>query len=99
MVRAHDLALAVASGCSVSPICHAVLRRGRRRRDASATLRSEGAFLWHLSEHRGQRAFLGIALRRIQSAKLRLMVCRPAYCLWRVTRLGLDAPTICLCRL
>src|SRR3954468_13207595 len=97
MVRAHDFSLAVASGCSVSPLCNAVLRADRRRRDASATLRSKGAFLWHLSEHCGQRAFLGTALRRFQSAGLRPVVCRAAYCLWRVSRLGPDAPAVCLC--
>ena len=71
MVRAHDLALAVASGCGVSPICSSLLLAGRRRRSASSAPRCEAAFLRHVSEHRGQRFVLGSALRRVQAGRLR----------------------------
>ena len=39
------------------------------RRGASSAARSETAFLRHVSEHRGQRFVLGIALGRVRSAK------------------------------
>ena len=69
MVRADHLALAVPSGRGVSPICPSLLPAGRRRRGASSAPRSETAFLRHLSEHRGQRSLLGIALRACSIGK------------------------------
>ena len=67
MVRAHHLALAVASGRSVPAIRDSLQPDRRRRRSHPSAPRPETAFLRHLSEHRGQRSLLGAALRRLQS--------------------------------
>src|SRR5271157_110707 len=74
-----------------------LLPAGRPRRGAPSAARRKTAFLRHVSEHRGQRFLLGIALGRVQSARLRGMVSGPASRLWRVSRLGPDAPAVCLC--
>ena len=67
-------------------ICASLLPDGRRRRSASSAPRPETAFLRHVSEHRGQRSLLGIALRRVQSGRLRRMVSR--LCFSPVARLS-----------
>jgi hypothetical protein len=65
-------------------------------RGPSSAARCKAAFLRHVSEHRGQRFVLGIALGRVQSPRLRGMVSCSASRLWRVSRLGPDAPAVCL---
>lgn len=96
MVRAKDFALAVASGRDLSAICSSLLPVGGSWRDDSAAARPEVTFLRHLSECRGQRFVLGVALRRVRSGRLRGVVSGFDSCMWRIPGLGTEAPPVCL---
>src|ERR1700691_5069993 len=96
MVRALRGALVSPSGRRISPICPSLLLACRCRRSSSQAPRSETAFLRHLSEHRGQRLILGIALGSVRSAGLRPVVSRSAYRRWGVSCLGARTPAVCL---
>src|SRR5258708_2091766 len=99
MVRPHHLALAVASGRNVPPICDSLRPVGRRRRSRTSAPRPETAFLRRVSEYRGQRSFLGVALRRLRARRLRRMASLSACRVWRISRLGPQAPAVFLRRL
>jgi hypothetical protein len=61
--------------------------------------RAETALLRHLSEYCGERSLLGAALRSLQSAGLRSMVCGSPGRLCRISGLGTRAPPVLLRRL
>ncbi len=57
----------------VPAICDSLQPDRRRRRSHTPAPRPETAFLRHLSEYRGQRSFLGTALRGLQSRRATLV--------------------------
>src|SRR5262249_7539438 len=99
MVWAHHLTLALPSGCGVPPVCRCVQSRGRAWGGFSRATQPEAPFLQLVSEHRGERALLGLALRGLPAGRPRAMASRSSGSLWHVPRLGPLSSAVCLRRL